>query len=315
MASAKRLWLRREVHMMFGMGELAAFCTAVAWGISNQMHSAVARMAGSTSIALLRLPFMILMIGLMCLLCNADTSINLEGFLLLALSGTMGLAVGDLLLYSSILIIGPTMAVLILSLGTGITAVMGWIFMGETLPMQAVLGIAITLLGVGFVVTEHGGSVLLPGQEVPRGKTLVLGVTLASLAAICLACGYVAQRMAMQTGVQPLWATFVRASAGGVVLWTAGFVLGWAVPAVQNLVRIRPIRWLLLIASINAATGMWLASVALAIAPAGVVATLIGLQPIIVAFIGAVWYRRKPSLRVLSGAVIAFVGTALVCLR
>ena len=300
---------------MFGMGELAAFCTAVTWGISNQMHSAVARMTGSTTIALLRLPFMMLMIGLMCLFFNADTSINLEGFLLLALSGTMGLAVGDLLLYRSILIIGPTMAVLMLSLSAGVTAVLGWLFMGETLPMQAVFGIGIALLGVGVVVTEHGGSVLLPGQEIPRGKTLVFGVTLAALAAVSLACGYAAQRMAMHTGVQPLWATFVRAAAGGAVLWTAGFALGWAVPAVQDLVRIRPIRWLLLIASINAATGMWLVSVALAIAPAGVVATLIGLQPIVVALIGAVWYRRKPSLRVLSGALIAFAGTALVCLR
>lgn len=301
--------------MMFGLGELAAFCTAVTWGISNQLHSAVARMAGSTTIALLRLPFMMVMIGLMCLFFNADTSISLEGFLLLALSGIMGLAVGDLMLYRAILIIGPTMAVLMLSLSAGVTAIMGWVFMGETLPMQAVLGIAIALSGVGIVITEHGGSVLLPGQEIPRGKTLVMGVTLAGLAAVSLACGYVAQRMAMQTGVQPLWATFVRTSSGGVVLWTLGFALGWAVPAVRNLVRIRPIRWLLLIASINAATGMWLASVAFAVAPAGVVATLIGLQPIIVALVGAVWYRRKPSLRVLFGAVVAFTGTALVCLR
>lgn len=301
--------------MMFGPGELAAFCTAVTWGISNQLHSAVARMAGSTSIALLRLPFMMAIVGLMCLFFNTDTAICLEGFLLLVLSGTMGLAVGDLLLYRSILIIGPTMAVLILSLSAGVTTVMGWVFMGETLPARAVFGIAVALSGVGVVVTEHGGSVLLPGQEIPRGKTLIVGVTLAGLAAVSLACGYIAQRMAMQTGVDPLWATFVRASGGGVVLWMAGFALGWAVPAVRNLARVRPIRWLLLIASISAATGMWLASVALAIAPAGVVATLIGLQPIIVALVGAVWYRRKPSLRVLSGAVIAFSGTALVCLR
>ena len=301
--------------MIISVGELSAFGTAISWSVSNQINSAVACRIGATNLTLLRLPVMLLFMGALCLVLGVGTRISLTAFLQLALSGVLGLTVGDFLLYRSILIIGPTMAVLVLSLSAGIAAIFGWLFMGESLPMLAVLGIAVALAGVGVVVTEHSGSILLPGQAIPRGKTLALGVTLAGLAAASLALAYVVQRAAMLTGVQPLWATFVRVGMGGGILWAVGSMLGWASAATRSLVEQRPVKWLLLVSGSCGALGMWLMSTALVDTPSGVVATIIGLQPITVAAIGAVWYRRRPSLRIVFGSLVAFIGVALVCLH
>ena len=300
---------------MTGTGELAALGTAVMWGIASHINSAVARETGATTLAMLRLPYMILLCGLFCVIFGADTAISLEAALLLGLSGFLGMAIGDITLYRAVLIIGPTMAILVLSLSTCLTAVFGWLLLHETLPAQAVLGIAVTLAGIILAVLSHSDSILMPGQAAPRGKTLVMGVLWAASASFGVAIGYVAQRMAMQTGVEPLWAAFVRAAGGGGALWAIGAVLGWCGPAVRCFIaRPRP-RRLLLLGAVGGAGGVWAASYALAYAPVGVAATIIGLQPVIVALVGAVWYRRRPPFRVLAGVALAFTGTALVCLR
>lgn len=301
--------------MTAGLGEAAAFGATCTWGISNQVNSAVARRVGSTSVSLLRLPYMVVLITTFCLVFGADTAITTEAALLLFLSGVLGVAVTDMLVYKAVLIIGPTMSLLVLSMSSGLTAIIGWMFLGETLPPQAVLGIFVSLSGVALVVTEHSGSILLPGQAIPRGKTLAFGVCLAAIGAVALAGGYIAQRMGMQTGVQPLWASFVRITTAGVAFWIVGLAVGWGKTAIRDLVEHRPVRRLLTVSCTSATAGMWFASTALAFAPAGVAATIIGLQPIVVAIIGAVWYRKMPSLRVFVGAAIAFSGTALICLR
>lgn len=301
--------------MTAGMGEMGALGAALTWGVSNQVNSAVARRVGSNSLALIRIPFMMLFCGLLCLFLQVDTTISGRAVFLLTLSGLLGVAVGDLFLYRAILIIGPTMTLLVVSLSSGITAIIGRLFLGEILPAQGVVGICVSLLGVAVVVGEHSGSILLPGQAVPQGKTLVFGVTLAAAGAFCLAGGYISQRLAMQTGVEPLWASLVRVSCAGVLLWGVGLFLGWSQRAARNLVEQRPVRWLMLFSGSIAGLGMWCASIGLAYAPAGVAATLIGLQPIIVAIVGAVWYRKKPTIRVVVGALTAFAGTALICLR
>lgn len=301
--------------MFINIGELAAFATAVSWSFSNQVNSAVGRIVGASSLTLLRLPYMIAFVGIICLILRPDLSIDPIAIPYLVTSGVLGVVLCDFLLYSSILIIGPTMGMLILSLSAGITAIISWVFLGETLPLQAIAGIIIAIGGIAWVISEEGDSILLPGQEIPRGKALALGVILAFGAALCLAGGYTAQRVAMQTGVNALWATFIRISGGAVCLWSFGLFNGWSKKAVKGLLDNRKVRFMLFFSSGCGALGMWFSSVALSLTPAGIVATITGIQPILVALIGAFWYRRMPSFRFFVGSALAFSGIALVCLR
>ncbi len=301
--------------MPIGLGELAAFTTAVIWAVSNQVHSAVGRKIGANGIVLLRMPYQVLVLGALCLLLHADTSMPAGAFVPLALSGLTGISFSDLLLYRAIYILGPTMSILLLSLSSGFTALFGWLFLGEVLPFQALAGIAVTLLGVGWVITERSGSVLLPGMEPARGKKLALGAVLGLSAAITLAASFILLKISLRLGVHPLWGTFVRMLFGAALLLTLGAVKGW-LPDIARNCRKRPhLLWLLLLSCSCGAVGLWFAGVGMELAPVGVAATLIGLQPVMVVIVGALWYHRPPTRRILLGIVLAFCGTALICLR
>jgi len=61
--------------------------------------------------------------------------------------------------------------------------------------------------------------------------------------------------------------------------------------------------------------GVWLSLVAIGATKTGIAATLIGLEPIFIIPVAAMVERRWPTPRAIAGAGIAFVGTALLCLR
>lgn len=301
--------------MAAGFGELAALGTAVVWGASNQIQSAVGQKIGANSVTLLRLPYQFVFLGSMCVLLGADTSLPPQSFALLLLSGFAGITLCDFMLYRAIYIIGPTMSVLLQSLSAGFAAVFGWFFLEELLPAQAWVGIAVTLAGVGWVVTEKSGSTLLPGMAVACGRTLAKGVALGLGTALVLAMSFTFLKLALRTGIDPLWATFVRMVCGALALWGFGLLKGWAGTALRSLRDNPHFLWILMISCSCGAGGMWLSSVGMKYAPVGVVTTLIGLQPIMVTIIGSVWYRKLPSLRIVLGSLVAFGGTALVCMR
>ena len=300
---------------MAGLGELTAFGTAAGWSLSSYVHGMVSRMVGARSVTLLRLPYQTALLALMCLALGVETPMEPENVLYLFLSGVAGVSICDFMLYHAMTIVGPQTAILLLSLSSSCTALIGFLFLNEALSAQAVAGIATASLGVVWVVSERAGSTLLPGQETPKGRRLAVGVAMSLGAAVALAFSFLFLKMGLRGGVPPLWAAFIRTVAAAVLLWGTGLFLGWSATAVRD-VRAQPkVFWMLLGVSVFSAGGMWLSSVAMSLIPTGVAATLIGLQPILVAVVGAVWCRRMPSWRVITGTMIAFCGTALVCLR
>lgn len=301
--------------MAAGFGELAAFGTAFGWAVSSYAHGLVGRMAGAAEVTLLRLPYQMAVLGLLCLLLHVDVALPAKSAGLLFLSGLTGIACSDFMLYRAMMIIGPHLGVLLISLSAGITALFGRLFMGESLPAQAVFGIGVTMFGIAWVLRERGGGTFFPGQENPCGKVLAFGVLLGLGAALFQALSFIFWKMAMQGGSNPLWATFVRLLLASLLLWGLGLLRGWSRSALRA-IRTQPgVFWTLLGASGFSAGGMWMAGVAMDRAPAGVAATIIGLQPVLITFVSAAWNRRRPSWRVLLGTAVAFAGTALVCLR
>lgn len=300
--------------MSAGLGELAALGTALTWGLSTQINGAVGRMVGSTGVTLLRLPYQIFFLGLMSLVLGADTQMTRGGLGLIFLSGFLGIFVSDFCLYRAISVIGPAMSVLILSASTIFSTLFGLVFLHESIPLRALAGIGVALAGILAVVTEHSGSTLMPGQEIPRGLKLVRGVLMAVGAAASLAGSFVFLKKGLSTEIDPLWASFVRAASGGLVLWAIGLARGWVTAARRGLIQCPKVYRMLFFSCALGATGMWLSSLAVNLAPVGIAATLIGLQPIIVTLMGAVWYKRRLSPRIAVGIAVAFAGTALIVL-
>lgn len=299
-----------------GIGEYAAIGTSFTWAISSHVHGAVSKRVGPGALTLMRTPFQIFFLLLFCLLWGgAVPALTPGNLLLICLSGFCGLALGDLLLYHSIIIIGPQMGVLLNSVSAIFTTGLGWLLLGERLPLPALGGILLITLGVGVVMLERSGSTLLPGQSIPTSKQLALGIALGIASAFFMACSFILIKKVLRSGLDPLWVTLFRCLFANLLLWGVGFLKGWTKDAMRGMRSEHKFFWMLLGSNLAGASGLWLSNVALNQAPSGIAAALIGLQPVMVTIIGALWYRKRPALQVLLGTAVAFSGSALLCLR
>ena len=75
----------------------------------------------------------------------------------------IGLVVADYAYFRALMLMGPRRATLIAALAPVFAAGIGWAFLGETLGGRGLLGMAVTLAGIAWVVLEQTPA--LVGEE------------------------------------------------------------------------------------------------------------------------------------------------------
>src|SRR5262249_41386603 len=122
---------------------------------------------------------------------------------------------GDMALFRAFVVMGARLTMLLQSLAPPMAALIGWYFLGERLSLGGWIGMAITLVGITWVVSErtpHRSGELLHAP--PRG------LALAVIAAAGQAGGLVLSKRGLRLYSYPFAATQIRATAG-----IAGFFL------------------------------------------------------------------------------------------
>lgn len=298
----------------FGMGEAAALATALSWAGSCQLHTVACRIIGPVAMTTVRVPLYLTGIGLVVYISGASLAVPPGAFLFLAMSAVLGIALADPVLYAAAVSIGPRLAVLVQSLSACITAVLGYIFFGESIPLMGWLGILTATFGVAFVLMEGGVKISGGAGELSRLQVL-RGAGLALLSATFMAVAFLLLKQALALGIQPVWAAFLRFSIGGMCLWLFMFTRGKLFSALREAFTSWRVMRILLAACCISTVGNSLAPLAFKYVEAGIAATLVGLQPIMLVAIVAVIERKMPSLRAVVGTVIAFSGAAMIFLR
>ncbi|MDR2161518.1 MAG: DMT family transporter [Desulfovibrio sp.] len=298
-----------------GWGELTALMTAVVWAISSQINGSIGRRVGAVSVSLLRMPFQTLFLALACGVAGGGASFGPQPVVFIFLSGLTGVTLGDLLLYKAIVILGTRAGILLQSLSTSCTALFGLLFLGEPLTLQLATGIFLATMGVGIAVTAGLERSTPPGQPPLTRREIRRGICFGLAGAAFLALSFITLRAGMQGDMDPYWGAFLRALLGGGLLWLAGLPGHWSQAAVRSCRASPFIALLLCLSCLLGALGMWGACESMRLIPAGIAATIMGLQPVWVIVTASLWERSLPSLRIVLGAGVAFGGTALVCLR
>jgi len=231
----------------------------------------------------------------------------------LALSGLIGLAIGDSALFRSMLLFGPRRATLMMSIVPILTAMIAWGFLDERLNLITWTGILLTVAGVGWVVLERTPET--SGTSSNNGIDISAGLKFGVIAALCQSIGLILAKAGMGESVNPVAATFMRIIAG----WGGMVIATFFGAGIANLsAAFKDHRGLLLTGAgtiVGPFLGVWLSLVSVRYAETGVAATLMGLMPIFV--IPWVWilYKEKTSPRALVGTIVAILGTALLFLR
>ena len=230
---------------------------------------------------------------------------------LLAASGILGIGVGDTAYFGAIRTLGPRQAALLGLLAVPATAAGGLLLLGETMPPGAWAGMAITFVGVAWVVAERRPSV---GDLKPRWP--MVGIALGLAAALCQAGGMLMNRTALRGGdLDDLWTATWRLAAGtaALALVVPLFIRRRSAVPLTVQFAARPALWRYLLPAMLMGTfgGIWLQQVAVRNAGAGPAQTLLSTTPIWILPLAAMAGERI-SPRAILGSLVAVSGVALL---
>jgi drug/metabolite transporter (DMT)-like permease len=227
----------------------------------------------------------------------------------LAISGIIGLAVGDSFLFKAYQEIGPRLTMVVMSIAPAIAAAMAYFLLGELLSATGVLGILITLSGIALVILEQSG-----GSSFHFARR---GVLYAFLGAVGQGAGLNFAKLAFIEGeINGFVAALVRLQASLVLLPPILLLAGrWENPLGLPR-RDRKGAWLVVLGSIvGPFLGVSLSLLAVKHTSVGIAATLMSTVPIMMLPLLRLFYKERLSWRAIGGAVIAVSGVAVLFLR
>ena len=295
------------------LGQLAALGTATCWAFSALAFAAAGRRMGVLSLNLFRLVmalgFLILATwGLRGLPLPVDASPHAWGWL--SISGLIGFVFGDLCLFRAYVLIGPRIASLMLSLAPLLTALIGWLVLGETLSGRDALGMVLTVTGIGWAVLE--GRPAAEGEPKPRRPSRA-GLALGFCGALGQAGGLVLSKLGMGS-YDVVAATQVRVIAGiaGYTLLIAA-VRGW--PRMGEALRDRRgVGFAAIGAFFGPFLGVSLSLFAVRHTVSGVAASIMAVQPVLIIPLVVLLHRERVGIGGVAGALVAVAGVALLFL-
>jgi len=300
------------------LGLLLAVGALFFWSLTPFFFAATGRLIGPFSTNLLRLsiaaPMMIVASSVGLIVETAQGAV--AGFPewkatgILALSGILGLALGDLLLYRSLFRVGPERSSLLMTLAPAAAALIAWFALKETLTLAQIGGMALILGGVLFAVWRPGLSDGSSTSE--RGFWFAASAGIA--AAGCQAVSSVMARHAFldQPDLSPLYATTVRIAAAAATLLILTWFRGDLRERFHGLQTPRVLPRLLAGTLSGPILGMTCYIAAMKYQPAGIVVTITFMTPLLVMPLGAWHYGRNIGARAVVGAAAALTGILLL---
>lgn len=291
-------------------GEIAALSAALIWAVASLVYTNIGRQLSPLALNFTKGWIAIALFLLTIVAFKHPLPVlDLTAFLLLFLSGAIGIGFGDTAYFNALNYIGARRTLLFETLAPPLSAVLAFLFLREQLLIQAWFGILLTIIGVLWVVMERTPDDH-PGNLRPR-----IGTFYALLATLGQSGGAVLSRAALiNSEIDALWSTLIRLIGGTVVLWI------WIFVKQQNREALKPLqsgRLLSIIAAtalISTYLGIWLQQTSLKFAPTGIAQALSSTSPLFVIAIVFVLGERV-SLRSLLGVVIALIGVGLLFTR
>lgn len=292
-------------------GELAALGAAGAWAFTALAIEGGARRVGSLTVNLIRLVFGFLLLSLAALVARGvalPVDATAHNWTWLALSGLVGFTFGDLCLYRAYLVLGTRLSSLMMALVPPITALVGWAVLGEVLTGRDLLGMTLTVVGIGWAILERG-----KGTETGPLTASFAGVALGFGGALGQAVGLILSKVGM-AGYDVFASNQVRVLAGAVGYSLLFFALRWW-PNVRAGVRdVRALGFSALGAFFGPFLGVSLALLAVRETVAGVAASIMALTPVLIIPLVIVLRKERVGIGGFLGALVAVTGVALLFL-
>lgn len=309
------------------IGEISALAASACWVITALVLASAGRVVGATVVNAVRIFIAI------CILCiihwiayeNLWPEIDNFSLLCLAISGVIGLAIGDQFLYRALIDAGPRLTTLVITSTPALTAIIAFAVLHETLSYVDVLGMLLTMSGIAIAILTRGEKNAT--KKYPRVK---IGILFAFLGALGQAIGLVFAKLGMeesnpdivntlyQSGVTPLSATYIRMCFGGVgaAVLLLFYLLFKSSKREKNCRINFQVFFCILAGTIfGPVLGVWLGLISIENMDTGIAATLMSLSPIMILPFAKIIEKEQITTNAVVGAIVSIMGVALLLLN
>lgn len=294
--------------MELRIGELAALFTAFCWTITAIAFETASRKVGSVAVNIIRLVMAFVLLGLFSYIRRGmflPLDANAHEWFWLALSGLVGFVLGDLFLFKSFTMIGSRMSMLMMTLVPPITAVVGWLILGEIMAFIHIAGMTLTVSGIALVIFQKKSKQPLQKAQIPlKGILFALG------GAFGQAIGLVLSKFGMGS-YDAFSATQIRVIAGifGFTI-LIHFFRRWLSVA-QATKNSKAMLLMLLGATFGPFLGVSASLIAVQNTATGIASTIMAITPILIIPPTYFFFKQQVSWKEVAGAVISVAGVSL----
>ena len=298
---------------MLASHDLLALGAAVCWAGASLISVSPSRYLGAFAFTRWRMLIVALMLWAVTLAGGGWRSLQPDSWSVMALSGLIGIFVGDTALFAAMNRLGPRRSGVLFATHAMFSALLGFWLLGERMSLQATWGSALTMAGVMSAILLGRDKDDKHAWEADRGH-VGLGLALGLLAALCQAVGSLIAKPMMSGDLDPIAASAVRVSvacsAHFILLW-----LGFPVARALQAPTLRVLAQTALNGFIAMGVGMTLVLLALKGGDIGMVAILSSVSPVLL--LPLLWLRlgRAPAPGAWLGAGLTVLGTTLILLR
>ncbi len=293
-------------------GELAGIATACCWTASYILFTLAVRVAGPKWLNRWRLSVaVVLLLILHTILYGSPLPFGADigkwGWL--TLSGVVGFAISDALLFRALLYMGAHRTSLVTSLIPVVSAGLAWLVFGERLSWAQLAAAGAVVAGIALVISAR------PSESQPserRQSTIGLLFALGTVGTQSLR--YIFSKQALAGGFPPVSANVVQILAATIVVWMTAF-LGGRWKRDVTILRDRRAGWPMIGGALAGPfLGVTFSMVALANARIGIASTLMALPPVLLLPFAYIVLKEPVNPRAIIGTAVAIGGVACLFL-
>lgn len=195
---------------MIYLGIIVALLSAASWAFATVVFDRIGKVIPYVGITFLKGTFSIILMMVLLLFTGGLQAVRVWDFAFFALSGIIGISIGDSLFFKSLQDLGAKVQVIFFLLGQIFTMVLSLLLLGELLSLQQYIGAIILLTGIVVVIWGK--------QENHPNK--VRGIICGLLSILCFSVSAIMVKIAI-ADVEVVTATFYRMVFG--TIFTLGF--------------------------------------------------------------------------------------------
>ncbi|MCG9684653.1 DMT family transporter [Vibrio sp. Isolate23] len=290
--------------------EWLALAAAFLWAVASLLSVGPAQHLGTFAYSRWRMGCTSVILASMALFTGGWATVETSAISAMALSGLIGIFVGDTALFACLNRMGPRQAGLLFSCHAVFSAILGYFLFSETMTNIELIGSALVFSGVLTAIFFGRKGQSTNHLESVKGS-IWFGISLGLVAAQCQALGGIIAKPVMQTAIDPVAASAIRmmaAFAAHCLFFLSGAKLAKAtLPMNLRLFAITALNGFLAMA-----VGMTLILYALQEGNVGMVALLSSTTPIMLLPILWIYTKKRPNRFAWLGAILAVVGTGLL---